>query len=131
MDGDTFKARCPYEQVKVRFAAIDAPESKQAFGQVSRKYLSQLIFGKQVHVTQTKTDVYGRIVANVYGADEQDVGLLMVRAGLAWHYKRYASEQTPAARQTYAAAEHQARENKLGLWRDPHPVPPWDWRHTQ
>ena len=47
-DGDTLTARCgapgAYQQVKVRIAAIDAPESRQAFGQKSRQHLAQLCF---------------------------------------------------------------------------------------
>src|SRR5262249_41932048 len=39
------------------------------------------------------------------------------------------NEQTPADRKAYAAAEDAAREQKIGLWSDPHPTPPWDFRH--
>ena len=128
-DGDTFSARCPYEQIRIRFAGIDAPESGQAFGQVSKQYLSQLIYRQQVQVVQTKPSrSYNRIVANVYDAEGKDVGLLMVSAGLAWHYKRFQREQTFAARSAYAQAEKQARKQKLGLWIDPHAQAPWDWR---
>ena len=129
-DGDTFKARCPYEQIRVRFAGIDAPESGQAFGRVAKQYLAQLIFRKHVRVAQSKaTRSYGRIVANVYDERGQDVGLMMVGAGLAWHYKRFAREQTPSARLAYMRAEEVARAQTLGLWADPHAQPPWEWRH--
>lgn len=36
-----------------------------------------------------KTDPYGRLVA-VVSIGDADVGLAQVRAGLAWHFKRYA-----------------------------------------
>ena len=45
-DGDTLTARCgrfgSYEEVKVRIAAIDAPERAQPYGQLSRQALSRL-----------------------------------------------------------------------------------------
>lgn len=47
----------------------------------------------------------------------------MIRAGLAWHYKRF--DSTPA----YAAAETEARQNHRGLWSDPNPTPPEDFRY--
>ena len=55
----------------------------------------------------------------------------MLEAGLAWWYRKYASEQDPADRASYEAAEDQARGERRGLWTDPAPVPPWDWRHSK
>jgi len=48
--------------------------------------------------------------------------LSLLRAGLAWHYVRYDQSEV------YAAAEATAKAAKRGLWRDPRPVAPWDWR---
>jgi hypothetical protein len=56
------------------------------------------------------------------------VNLQQVQAGMAWHYKAYQSDQASADRSQYAAAEIAAREADIGLWSDPHPIPPWDWR---
>ena len=47
---------------------------------------------------------------------------------MTWHFKRYESEQRPEDRRAYADAEVEARKAKRGLWRDPQPVPPWDFR---
>jgi endonuclease YncB( thermonuclease family) len=63
--------------------------------------------------------------------DDVDVSLAQLRAGLAWHFKRYASEQTPSDRETYALAEVEARAAHLGLWSDESPIAPWDWRHMK
>ena len=46
----------------------------------------------------------------------------------AWRFKRYEQEQTPDNRASYAAAEAIAKAAKRGLWRDPEPVPPWEFR---
>ena len=112
----------PVAQHKIRLYGIDAPESHQAFGQKSKHHLSSLVFGKDVRVAYKSRDKYGRILGTVY-VDGKDVNLEMIRAGLAWHYKRF--DSTPA----YAAAESEARQNRRGLWSDPNPIPPEQFRH--
>jgi endonuclease YncB( thermonuclease family)/methylphosphotriester-DNA--protein-cysteine methyltransferase len=127
-DGDTIAVLDKdNKQHKIRFQGIDAPESKQAFGQASKENLSKMVFGKQVTVIWEKVDKYGRTVGKVL-LDGKDVNIEQVKAGLAWHYKKYAEEQPPEDRITYAKAEEEARAAKLGLWQDPNPTPPGDWR---
>jgi endonuclease YncB( thermonuclease family) len=127
-DGDTIAVLDKdNKQHKIRFQGIDAPESKQAFGQASKENLSRMVFGKQVTVTWEKVDKYGRTVGKVL-LDGKDVNIEQVKAGLAWHYKKYADEQPPEDRITYAKAEEEARAAKLGLWQDPNPTPPGEWR---
>lgn len=129
LDGDTIEVldsgKVPR---RVRLAGIDAPEKAQPFGQRSKQNLSGLVFGKQVEVDGSKTDKYGRTVGKVLvrGAD---ANLAQVRAGFAWHYKEYASEQNVSDRALYSIAEDSARGSRAGLWRDPKPMAPWDWRH--
>lgn len=127
-DGDTITLlNSSNTQHKIRLSGIDAPERGQAFGQASKQNLSGLIFGKSVTVEFSKRDRYGRIVGRVLLAG-RDICLEQVRSGYAWHYKQYEREQTPAERKAYAEAETEAQKEKRGLWRDPAPVPPWDYR---
>jgi endonuclease YncB( thermonuclease family) len=127
-DGDTITVLgAGNRQTRVRLQGIDAPESRQAFGQASKRNLSDLVFDKQVVVEYEKTDRYGRTLGKVV-AFGRDVNLEQVRAGLAWHYKYYQDEQSPADRQLYADAEAEARGAKRGLWADTNPIPPWDFR---
>jgi micrococcal nuclease len=51
-----------------------------------------------------------------------DANLELVRSGFAWRYNRYSND--PAL----IAAQADARESRRGLWADPAPVPPWEWR---
>ena len=52
-------------------------------------------------------------------------------ADCAWHYVKYAHEQSPQARLDYARAEEQARIARSGLWTVAAPTPPWDYRREQ
>ena len=57
-----------------------------------------------------------------------DVSLAQLEVGLAWHFKRYAHEQTSEEPETYRQAEDAARAARIGLWQDQDSVAPWDWR---
>ena len=127
-DGDTVTVLDQFnKKTHIRLQGIDAPELKQDFGSVSQQNLSRMVLGKQVTIVWTKLDKYRRTVGTIM-LDGHDVNIEQVKAGLAWHFKKYEDEQAPADRQTYAAAEQQARAGKLGLWQDPNPTPPGDWR---
>ena len=83
-----------------------------------------MVAGQSVAVEWVKTDRYGRKVGKVLLAG-LDCNLEQVKRGLAWHYKQYQREQSPADQQSYAAAEIEARQVQAGLWRDAAPVLPW------
>lgn len=114
-------------QYKFRFNGIDAPELKMDFGQKSKQNLSDLIFGKEVTVHYSKVDKYGRFVGTIF-VGSTDANLEQIKAGLAWHYKKYQSEQKEADRKSYADAEVKAKDAKLGFWTLANPVAPWDYR---
>jgi endonuclease YncB( thermonuclease family) len=89
-DGDTITVLdSTKNQHKIRLAGIDAPESKQAFGQASKKHMSALVFNRDVTLDCDKTDKYGREVCIVL-VDGQDANLAQVRAGMAWWYRERA-----------------------------------------
>ncbi|SFM43583.1 thermonuclease family protein [Nitrosomonas communis] len=126
-DGDTLTLLDNQkQQIKVRLAEIDTPESAQPYGSRAKQALSGLAYGKTVIVKVQDTDRYGRKVGRVY-TDGLDVNAEMVRIGAAWVYRKYASDQN------LYALEKQARKNKVGLWSLPEAqqVPPWEWRKTR
>ena len=131
-DGDTLTARCgrigAYEQVKVRIAAIDAPEKKQPYGQRSRQALSRLCYAEKAVITERDTDRYGRTVADV-SCNGEDAGSRMVSEGWAWvyDYNGIATKRGGALFKLQDAARRQG----LGLWADAKPTPPWDWRRER
>lgn len=127
-DGDTITVLdAARRRERVRLAGIDAPESRQPFGAAAKRSLAALVFGVDVEVEYSKRDRYGRIVGRVL-REGRDAGLAQVEAGLAWHYLRYANEQSPQDRAAYARAESDARALRRGLWADRAPLAPWEWR---
>ena len=142
-DGDTITILVGTEQHRVRLQGIDAPERKQPFGKASGRSLSALVAGKQVRVEYDKRDRYGRIIGVVWVRSPDarcdaepfpmtlDAGLYQLTAGLAWWYRYYAKEQPPEQRGQYEFAEVEAKAKGVGLWREPEPVAPWEWRRQK
>jgi endonuclease YncB( thermonuclease family) len=123
-DGDT--VTCLDEsnqQQKVRLAEIDAPEIGQDYGKVSREVLAEMVFGKTVEVTEDGKDRYGRWIGHL-SSNGVDVNRQMVATGNAWHYVDYSRDTSLAALQS------QAQSQRLGLWAQPSPVAPWDFRKS-
>ncbi len=130
-DGDTITILDSANmQHRVRLEGIDAPESHQLFGEQSRLSLSEMIFGKDVSVSYQKVDQYGRLVGKII-LEGKDINLEQVKAGMAWHYKFYEDEQTPEDRELYDRAEAEARAARLGLWQDPNPTEPYQFRKEE
>lgn len=124
-DGDTVTVLdANNTQHRVRLAQIDAPESKQAFSMVSKKALSELIAAKEVVVKIDGIDRYKRVLGEIF-IDDKNVNLYMVRNGFAWAYTQYVSDNN------YFNAQEAGQREKLGLWSDPHPMAPWDYRRHQ
>jgi endonuclease YncB( thermonuclease family) len=127
-DGDTLTVLdASNRQHKIRLDGIDAPESSQDWGSRAKQSLSDLVFGKTVTVISSKKDRYGRTLGKVM-LEKLDINLEQVRRGFAWFYRYYAKELRPEDSVEYEKAENFAKASKLGLWTDPSPTPPWDFR---
>ena len=122
-DGDTVTVLVDRRQVRIRLHSVDCPEKKQPFGQKAKQFTSRLVFGKPVTVKVATTDKYGRTVGEVMFGD-RSLNEELIKAGLAWWYRKYA----PRAKML-AFFEEEARKARRGLWADPNPTAPWDFRH--
>lgn len=120
-DGDTITVIHDKTKYRIRLNGIDAPETKQAFGTKAKKILGDKVFDQEVKIEWKTMDKYNRIIGEVYLGDRR-ICLEMVAEGYAWHYKQYSKDQE------LAKAEKEAREAKKGLWVDPDPIPPWEFR---
>ncbi len=133
-DGDSFVMRDDLgNRHRVRISGIDAPEKSQPFADRSRQHLRDLMRDARIRLEPVKIDVFGRTVARVWilsedGKSGRDAGLVQIEAGMAWHFKRYRSDQHDQDAARYAKAEREARSEGLGLWRDASPEPPWEFR---
>ncbi|WP_128003052.1 MULTISPECIES: thermonuclease family protein [Piscinibacter] len=120
-DGDTAKVELDGRSVRLRLARIDAPEHQQPWGNRSEQSLRELVWKKLVHIEWREVDRHGRPIVSMT-IDGRDVSTEQVRRGLAWVYRAYSLDPE------LIQLEERAREAKIGLWADPKPVPPWEWR---
>lgn len=125
-DGDTLKILdISKTQYKIRLADIDAPELGQAFGKRSRQSLAELCAGKDARAMDRGRDRYGRTIGVVSCAGIE-ANSEQVQRGMAWVFVRYA----PAGSPLYGL-QAAARGARRGLWVDPEPIAPWDWRNLK
>lgn len=128
VDGDSIAVQSKGQVVySVKLQAIDAPDVGQPFFEEARKSLSKLILNKDVRVVINTTYGKDMIIGSVY-RNGQDIGLTLIEQGLAWHFKRFAFQQTAAARKSYSDAQSSASAARVGLWADEKPIAPWDFR---
>lgn len=123
LDGDTYDILIAGNKtVRVRMEGIDAPEKGMPFCNVAKKYLRDLCIQKTVKLKQTGTDQHGRTLGFTYLDDGRELSHEMLKAGLAWHYKKYNSDKD------LVDLEIKAQNEKKGLWKDNNPLPPWEVR---
>ncbi len=125
-DGDTIVVlRKGNIQETIRLAHIDCPEKKQPYGQKAKQFASDFCFGKMVKIIETsRRDIGGRMIGLVIYKDKC-LNEALVSNGLAWHFKKYSKDMS------YDVLEQKARAAKIGLWLDPNPIAPWDWRKSK
>lgn len=120
-DGDTIKVMRNDKVERIRLYGIDCPEKKQAFGKRAKQFTVNMVFKQTVDIKPITIDRYGRIIAWIY-VNGRYLNKELLKAGLAWHYKRYSKDRD------LADLESQARKKKIGLWIEANPIPPWMFR---
>lgn len=88
----------------------------------AKEYTSKFVFGRYVHVAITDTDRYSRLVGKVFFDCKTCLNEELLKAGMAWHYKKY---DTSAY---WSRLELSAKRQKKGLWAGKSPVEPWQYR---
>lgn len=122
-DGDTLWVQ-PVEggrYRKLRIDGIDAPEICQSGGLAARDALRRHVQDRVVTVRERQLDKYGRALVTL-SLGQEDVAGWLVDQGLAWSY-RWRKSLGP-----YADQELVAREKRLGLFNEPQPEVPGDFR---
>ncbi|MEP2668884.1 MAG: thermonuclease family protein [Cyclobacteriaceae bacterium] len=122
-DGDTMSVLTSSgDTLRVRFDGIDCPEKGMDYSFEAKWYMDSLAYSGPLTLGIMGIDRYGRTLAEVMVHDTISINLSLLERGLAWHYKNFNKDPR------YAEAEHYARTNNIGLWADPQPVPPWEYR---
>lgn len=122
-DGDTVVVLDSLNyQTTLRIAEVDCPEKSQAFGTKAKQFTSDEIYLKQIKYIVTDIDSYGRSIAKIYYENNKYLSAEIIRNGFSWQYKKYSTSKL------LAKLEEEARQNKRGLWIDPNPIYPSDFR---
>jgi micrococcal nuclease len=108
---------------RIRLSGIDCPEKGQTFGQKAKQAASALVSGKEVTLQIHGHAKYKRTIGDVILPNGMNVNQELVKQGWCWWYRKYAPLNTELEQ-----LEQSAREAKKGLWADPQPVPPREWR---
>lgn len=124
-DGDTIVILQDSTEQVVRLGHIDCPEKRQPFGTKAKQFVSDKCFGAFVTLqvnAKNKYDRNKRLIAEVILPNGDNLNKELVRNGLAWHFERYSDDDS------YAMLEQKARRQKVGVWSEPNPIAPWEWR---
>ena len=112
--------------VRVKLLGVDAPEMGQAFGDVAKKHLADLVYDKSVLVEYSgiavDSSLTGRVLLN-----DADIGAQMIRDGAAWFDPGNQNRLSTTDREVYRQSEQAARSERRGLWQAENPVAPWEF----
>ena len=129
-DGDVITVFNLNRPVRIKLLAIDAPEAGQAFGDLARHHLSELVHDKSVVVEYWGIAADGSLVGRVM-LDKTDVGAQMIRDGAAWFDANNQGRLSDADRDVYQQSEQAARSERRGLWQAQDPIAPWEFVRAQ
>ena len=129
-DGDVITVFNLNRPVRVKLLAVDAPEAGQAFGDVARNHLSELVHDKSVLVEYWGIAGDGSLVGRVM-LDKTDVGAQMIRDGAAWFDANNQGRLSADDREVYQQSEQAARSERRGLWQAQDPIAPWEFVKAQ
>ncbi|KAF2636696.1 SNase-domain-containing protein [Massarina eburnea CBS 473.64] len=111
--------------IHIRIAGVDAPElahwgrEAQPFSKEAHNWLIAYIHNRRVRANIFRRDQYDRVVAQVYVRKwliRRDVGLEMLRSGLATVYEAKTGSEFGTFEQKYRDAEEKAKQQKVGMW---------------
>ena len=122
--GDSFILKCSNGNQDIRLYGIDAPEKKQPYYKASKKILKILCYKKNIKIKYIDIDKYDRIVGIAY-INDICINEEMIKKGFAWIFVRFCKEPYYSK---WMKFQKEAKKNRLGLWNDKNPTPPWIFR---
>lgn len=126
--GTAFAVLDEHEKLKrIKLTGVDAPERTQRFGSQARQLAGEWLGAGPIEIAIDKKDKDGRIHGRV-NVDGRDVGLELIKAGLAWCDPADVGNVPAPMSEQYTQECTQAKAQRRGLWIDPNPIPPWEHR---
>ena len=117
-----------HEKLKrVKLSGVDSPERNQRFAVQAKQLAGEWLGAAPIQITIDKIDKDGRIYGRV-NVDGRDVGLELIKAGMAWCDPADAADLPVQVRRNYEQECAEARKHRRGLWIDANPTPPWEHR---
>ena len=126
-DADTYSLLVKGKIIVARLTNIDAPETKQNFGEAAKQQVSQLLLGNTVSVDSIGTDKYKRQLVSIH-LDSKALDSILLRNGWAWLYLEYCNAANLAK---LTNLQKLAISERKGLWvcGTSKVCPPWLFRH--
>lgn len=121
VDGDTLMVMREGVGRPVQLAGVDCPELKQPFGRQAKRHTVKLALKQEVTVKEEGPGTEG-LIGVVTLPDGSVLGHELIRAGSCWWARPYRSDDA------LPLLEAEAHAAQRGLWAEPEPVPPWEWR---
>src|SRR5215213_9880219 len=112
--------------VRIRLLGLDAPEMNQAFGDVAKKHLADLVYDKSVLVEYAGITADSSLTGRVL-LGSADIGAQMIRDGAAWVDPGTQHRLSATDREVYQQSEQAARNERRGLWQQENPLAPWEF----
>ena len=126
IDGNTLEIlTADNETYKVLLKEIDCPEIEQSFGEEAKKLTEKILLKKKVTVVVNGKDRWGTRLVSITMGNGKDINQELLKKGYAWHNASLSSNND------LKALESNAKENKIGLWENEDPTPPWVFRRQQ
>ncbi|EPE06710.1 nuclease domain containing protein [Ophiostoma piceae UAMH 11346] len=122
----TYRKELKGKTIPVRIAGVDAPEGAH-FGRPAQPYsgealefLTHYLLGRRVRAYLYRRDQYDRVVARVivrrFWFFKRDVGVEMLKRGLATCYEAKSGAEFGGRETEYRIAEAKAKARRKGMW---------------
>ena len=129
VEGDLLVVADSGQQQHVRLYGIDCPAKGQPFWDKARALVNHLANRKVVEVTPLYKGAEGYVNALVRVEGVKTLlNEQIVAHGMAWVRPNECSAKLCAQ---WKDIEKQAQMNSIGLWAEPNPIPPWEWKKQQ
>jgi endonuclease YncB( thermonuclease family) len=126
IDGNTLEIKTTDNEIyKVLLKNIDCPEIEQSYGEEAKRLTEKLLLKKKVTVVIMGKDRWGNRLVDITLSNGKDINQELLKKGYAWHNTRLSSSSK--LKSLEASAKHQ----KVGLWTNDEPTPPWIFRRQQ